>query len=37
MSFVPDDRVNIWSWVVINLKCAKSGKVLKDFVNIELA
>lgn len=37
MSFVPDDRVNIWSWVVINLKCAKSGKILKDFVNIELA
>lgn len=37
MSFVPDDRVNIWSWVVINLKCAKSGKMLKDFVNIELA
>lgn len=37
MSFAPDDRVNIWSWVVIDLKCVKSGKVLKDFVNIELA
>lgn len=37
LSFTPDDRVNIWSWVVIDLKCAKSGKVLKDFVNSELA
>lgn len=37
MSFTPDDRVNIWSWVVIDLKCAKSGKELKDFVNSELA
>lgn len=37
MSFTPDDRVNIWSWVVIDLKCAKSGKKLKDFVNSELA
>lgn len=37
MSFAPDDRINIWSWVVIDLKCVKSGKVLKDFVNIELA
>ncbi len=35
--FTPNDRFNIWSWVVINLKCAKSGKKLKDFVNIELA
>lgn len=37
MSFAPDDRVNIWSWVVIDLKCAESGKKLKDFVNCELA
>lgn len=37
MSFSPEDRFNIWSWVVIDLKCAKSGKVLKDFVNSELA
>lgn len=37
MSFTPDDRVNIWSWVVIDLKCAKSGRELKDFVNSELA
>lgn len=37
MSFTPDDRVNIWSWVVIDLKCAESGKELKDFVNCELA
>lgn len=37
MSFAPDDHVNIWSWVVIDLKCAKSGKMLKGFVDIELA
>ena len=37
MSFTPDDRVNIWSWVVIDLKCAQSGKELKGFVNSELA
>lgn len=33
----PDDRVNIWSWVVIDLKCAKSGKELNGFVDSELA
>lgn len=37
INFVPDDRVNIWSWVVIDLKCAQSGKELKGFVDIELA
>lgn len=37
MFFTPDDRVNIWSWVVINLKCSKSGKELKGFVDSELA
>lgn len=37
MSFTSDDRADIWSWVVIDLKCAKNGKVLKDFVNEELA
>lgn len=37
MNFTPDDRVNIWSWVDIGLKCAKSGKELKSFVNIELS
>lgn len=37
MSFVSDDRVNIWSWVVIDLKCAKSGKELNGFVDSELA
>lgn len=37
MSFTADDRVNIWSWVIINLKCSDSGKKLKDFVNCELA
>ena len=37
MSFAPDDSVNIWSWVVIDLKCAQSGKELKGFVDIELA
>lgn len=37
MSFTPDERFNIWSWVVIDLKCAKSGRELKDFVNSELA
>ncbi len=37
MSFVPNDRVSIWSWIVIDLKCAKSGKELKGFVDSELA
>ncbi|MDE7230381.1 MAG: hypothetical protein K2N56_07860, partial [Oscillospiraceae bacterium] len=37
MSFLPDDRFDIWSWLVIDLKCAKSGRKLKDFVNIELS
>lgn len=37
LRFAPEDRLNIWSWVVIDLKCAKSGKELKDFVNSELA
>ena len=37
MSFTPDDRVNIWSWVVIDLKCAQSGKELKGFVDSELS
>lgn len=37
MSFVLNDRVNIWSWIVISLKCSKSGKELEDFVNSELA
>lgn len=37
MSFTPEDRFDIWSWVVIDLKCSKSGLELMDFVNIELA
>lgn len=37
MSFLPDDRFDIWSWLVINLKCSESGREIKDFVNIELA
>ncbi len=37
MSFTPDDRFNIWSWIVINLKCAESGKKLNSFVDSELA
>lgn len=37
MTFTPEDRFNIWCWVVIDLKCAKSGLELMDFVNIELA
>lgn len=37
MSFSPDDRVNIWSWIVIDLKCAESGKMLEGFVDSELA
>lgn len=37
MVFTPDDRANIWSWVVIDLKCAKSGRKLKGFVDSELA
>lgn len=36
MSFTMEDRLNIWSWVVIDLKCAKSGKKL-NFVDSELA
>lgn len=36
-SFVPDDRINIWSWLVIDLKCCKSGRKLNGFVDIELA
>lgn len=35
--FMPDDRLNIWSWLVIDLKCCKSGKELDGFVDIELA
>lgn len=35
-SFTLDDRPNIWSWVVIDLKGAESGKVIK-FVDEELA
>ena len=37
MRFTPDDRFNIWSWIVIDLRCAKSGKELKGFVDDELA
>ena len=37
MSFTPDDRVHIWSWIVIDLKCAESGKTLDGFVDSELA
>lgn len=37
LRFTPEDRFNIWSWVVIDLKCAKSGKALKGFVDSELA
>lgn len=36
MSFTPDDRKNIWSWIVIELISAKSGKKIK-FVDDELA
>lgn len=37
MWFSPDDRVNIWNRVVIDLKCAQSGKKLNGFVDSELA
>ena len=37
MSFTPEDRLNIWSWIVIDLKCAQSGKELNGFVDSELA
>lgn len=37
MSFSPNDRVNIWSWIVIDLKCSENGKELEGFVNSELA
>lgn len=36
-NFTMDDRANIWSWVVIELKGVQSGKTYKDFVNQELA
>jgi len=35
--FTMDDRPNIWSWVVIELKGVRSGKTYKNFVNQELA
>lgn len=37
MKFTPDDRVNIWSWIVIDLKCSESGRMLEGFVDSELA
>ncbi len=37
MNFTPDDRFNIWSWLVIKLKCAESGKELNGFIDNELA
>ncbi len=37
MRFAPEDRLNIWSWVVIDLKCTESGKELNGFVDSELA
>lgn len=37
MNFSPDDRVNIWSWIVIDLKCAGSGKELNGFIDSELS
>lgn len=36
MSFKPDDRFNIWSWIVVWLIRAKSGEKL-EFINDELA
>lgn len=36
MSFKPDDRFNIWSWIVVHLICVKSGKKL-EFINDELS
>ncbi|MCM1543185.1 MAG: hypothetical protein NC121_18285 [Blautia sp.] len=35
--FTMDDRADIWSWIVIELKGVQSGTVYKDFVNEELA
>lgn len=37
MEFAPEDRVNIWSWIIIDLKCAESGRTLEGFVDSELA
>lgn len=37
VSFVSDDRFDIWSWLVINLKCSESGREIKDWVNVELS
>lgn len=36
MSFTPDDRINVWTKVVINLKGAKSGKEFEGFVYSDL-
>lgn len=36
MNFKPDDRFNIWSWIVVWLICAKSGEKI-EFINDELA
>lgn len=35
--FTMEDRAELWSWVVIDLKGVSSGIVYKDFVNEELA
>ncbi len=35
--FTLDDRMNIWSWVVINLNGVKSGKKYTGWVDVELA
>lgn len=37
MSFVPDDYVDIWDWVVIGLKCSCCGKTVENWVNAELS
>lgn len=36
MTFTPDDRYDIWSWVVIELKGTKSGEII-NLVDEELA
>ncbi len=35
--FSPEDYVDTFNWLVINLKCSECGKTLRDFVNIELS
>lgn len=37
MSFVPEDHIDVWDWVVIDLKCSGCGKTIESWVNAELS